>query len=180
MREHDQKDLQPLAALMPRGAGHQFVAYADACSGVPGAPHEANLAAVNAIVRRLTPQPEFICFPGDEIQGLTADTAALRSQWRHWLDREMAWHDRRTIPLYHTTGNHTTYDAPARRSFAKCWPICRAMARPVKRGCPTGYGEATSSSSSSTPSGRARRRGPRRNGLAGQVLTAQPMRATSS
>jgi hypothetical protein len=117
MREHDQKDLQPLAALMPRGVGHQFVAYADACSGVPGAPHEANLAAVNAIVRRLTPQPEFICFPGDEIQGLTADTAALRSQWRHWLDREMAWHDRRTIPLYHTTGNHTTYDAPSEAIF---------------------------------------------------------------
>lgn len=117
MRERDQTDPQPLAALTPRGAGHQFVAYADACSGVPGAPHEAHLAAVNAVVRRLRPQPEFLCFPGDEIQGLTADAAALRSQWRHWLDREMAWHDRRAIPLYHATGNHTTYDAPSEAIF---------------------------------------------------------------
>lgn len=112
-----------LTALTPRGeAGHQFVVYADACSGVPGAPHEANFAAVNAIVRRLRPQPAFICFPGDEIQGLTTDEATLRAQWRHWLDREMAWHDRAAIPIYHTTGNHTTYDAPSEAIFREMLP----------------------------------------------------------
>ncbi|HET8625913.1 MAG TPA: metallophosphoesterase [Thermomicrobiales bacterium] len=100
-----------IPALVPRGAGHQFVLYADACSGVPGAPHEATFAAVNAVVARLRPQPEFVCFPGDEVIGLTADAAALRRQWDHWFGREMAWLDRAAVPLYHTTGNHTTYDA---------------------------------------------------------------------
>ena len=107
----------PIAALVPRGAGHQFVCYADACSGVPGALHERTFAAVNAIVARLRPQPEFICFPGDEIIGLVADEAALRRQWAHWFDREMAWLDRAAIPLYHTTGNHTTYDALSEAVF---------------------------------------------------------------
>src|SRR5262245_1280366 len=109
-------DPVPIPALLPRGDGHQFVCYADACSGVPGGRHEATFAAVNGIVARLRPRPEFICFPGDEILGLTADDAALRAQWRHWLDREMAWLDRAAIPLYHTTGNHTTYDAKIERA----------------------------------------------------------------
>src|SRR5688572_9284332 len=92
-----------IRALVPRGAGHQFVWYADSCSGMPGAPHEKTLAAVNAVVRKLRPQPEFICFPGDEIIGLTADEGELRRQWRYWLDHEMAWLDHEAIPLYHTT-----------------------------------------------------------------------------
>lgn len=56
-------------------------------------------------------------FAGDEIVGLTQDEAALRAQWRHWLDTEMAWLDRRAIPIWHTTGNHTTYDAMSERVF---------------------------------------------------------------
>ncbi len=101
-----------VSALIPRdGAGHQFLCYADCCSGVPGGAHEATFAAVNAVVRRLEPAPEFICFPGDEIIGLTADETQLRHQWRHWFEKEMAWLDRETIPLYHTSGNHTAYDA---------------------------------------------------------------------
>ena len=103
---------------VPRDSeGQQFVIYADACSGVPGALHETTFAAVNAVVARLHPRPEFICFPGDEIQGLTADMTALRAQWRHWFDQEMAWLDRDAIPLYHTTGNHTTYDAASEAVF---------------------------------------------------------------
>jgi len=108
----------PIPALVPRNhAGHQFVCYADSCSGVPGAPHEAAFAAMNAVVSRLSPKPQFICFPGDEIAGLTADDEALRGQWRYWLDREMAWLDRKAIPLYHTTGNHTTYDRASEAVF---------------------------------------------------------------
>jgi len=107
-----------LPALTPRGAGHQFVFYGDACSGVPGAPHERTFAAVNAVVDRLSPPPEFIVFAGDEIAGLTGDEAALRAQWRHWLEVEMAWLDRELIPLYHATSNHTTYDAMSERVFA--------------------------------------------------------------
>lgn len=108
----------PIPALLPRTeSGHQFVCYADSCSGVPNALHETTFANVNAIVSRLDPPPEFICFPGDEIIGLTADNDALRQQWRHWFEREMAWLDRAAIPLYHTTGNHTTYDAHSERIY---------------------------------------------------------------
>lgn len=106
-----------LPALLPQGPGHQFVCYADSCSGVPGAAHERNFAAANRVVARLQPPPEFICFPGDEIIGLVADEGELRRQWAHWFGREMAWLDRSTIPLYHTTGNHTAYDALSEAVF---------------------------------------------------------------
>lgn len=109
---------ESIPALLPEaGRGYQFVCYADSCSGVPGALHEATFAAVNAIVARLCPPPEFICFPGDEISGLTADREVLRQQWQHWLTHEMAWLDRQVTPLYHTTGNHTTYDAASEAVF---------------------------------------------------------------
>jgi hypothetical protein len=39
-----------------------------------------------------------------------ADADELKAQWRHWLDREMGWLDRQSIPLWQTTSNHTTYD----------------------------------------------------------------------
>lgn len=108
---------KPIPALTPHGAGHQFVCYADSCSGVPGARHEGTLAAVNAVVAHLAPPPEFICFPGDEIIGLTADDAELRRQWQHWFTQEMAWLDQKAIPLYHTTANHTVYDAASEAIF---------------------------------------------------------------
>lgn len=107
-----------IPALQPRDAtGCQFLCYGDCCSGVPGAPHEATTAQVNAVAARLDPPPEFVCFLGDEVIGLTSDLAALRAQWRHWLDHEMAWLDRSRVPVYHTTGNHTTYDAGSEEVF---------------------------------------------------------------
>lgn len=108
---------RPITALLPRGQGHQFVLYGDACSGVAGALHERTFAGVNAAVRRLAPSPEFILFLGDEIAGYTADADALRQQWRHWLDHEMGWLDRRAIPMWHTTSNHATYDAMSEAVF---------------------------------------------------------------
>ena len=54
---------------------------------------------------RLWPPPEFICFLGDEISGLTTDGEELQRQWRYWFDHELAWLDRHKIPLYHTTGH---------------------------------------------------------------------------
>lgn len=107
-----------IEALTPRGPGRQFVFYGDSCSGVPDAPHEANLRRINAVVRRIRPAPDFVVFPGDEIIGLVADEAALRRQWRHWFDVEMAWLDRARTPLYNATANHTTYDAMSERVFA--------------------------------------------------------------
>ncbi len=106
-----------IQALRPRGQGHQFVIYGDACSGVPGALHEMTFASVNAVVERLDPSPEFILFPGDEIIGLTPDEATLRDQWRHWLDVEMRWLDRGKLPIWHSTGNHTAYDAMSEAVF---------------------------------------------------------------
>jgi hypothetical protein len=108
---------EPIPALQPRGPGHRFVVYGDSCSGVPGAPHEACFAAVNAVLRRIVPPPEFILFPGDEVIGLTPDPDALRAQWRHWLDVEMAWLDRRATPVWHTTGNHTAWDTMSEAVF---------------------------------------------------------------
>lgn len=108
----------PIPALTPRGRqGHQFVCYADCCSGIPNTERETTFAALNSLISRLSPPPEFICFPGDEIRGLTADEAQLRGQWWHWFGQEMAWLDREQIPLYHTTGNHTVYDALSERVF---------------------------------------------------------------
>jgi len=105
-----------IPALVPRGAGHQFVLYGDSCSGVPGGRHEQAFARVNAVVRRLAPGPQFLVFAGDEVAGLTPEPRALRAQWRHWLDVEMGWRDRR-VPLWHATGNHTTYDAMSADTF---------------------------------------------------------------
>jgi Calcineurin-like phosphoesterase len=120
-----------LPAILPRGAGHQFVVYGDCCSGIAGALHERTFASVNAIVRRLEPPPEFIAFLGDEVAGLTADRAELEAQWRHWLQREMAWLDRQAIPLWNTTSNHTTYDEMSEAAF-------RAMLGHLPRNGPPG------------------------------------------
>jgi hypothetical protein len=84
---------------------------------LPGALHEKTFASVNAVVQRLRPLPEFILFPGDEIIGLTTDSDALRAQWRYWFDTEMAWLDRAAVPIWHTTGNHTTYDVMSETVF---------------------------------------------------------------
>ncbi|KAA3664157.1 MAG: hypothetical protein DWQ04_07155 [Chloroflexi bacterium] len=109
---------QSIQALGPHdGNGHQFVCYADCCSGIPDAPHEETFAAVNNVVARLQPQPEFICFPGDEIKGLTANEKTLHEQWRYWFELEMKWLDKENIPLYHTTGNHTVYDSVSEAVF---------------------------------------------------------------
>lgn len=128
------KNEPTIPALTPRGAGHQFVFYGDSCSGVSGAPHEKTFAAVNAIVRRFSPKPEFIIFPGDEVIGLTAEADILRAQWRHWLDVEMAWLDRAEISLYHTTSNHTTYDAMSERVFAEMLPHLPRNGPPDQQG----------------------------------------------
>ena len=103
--------------MRPKFNGHQFVMYGDSCSGVPNALHESTFASVNAVLQRLAEPPEFICYPGDEIMGLTTDPDELRRQWDYWFNQEMAWLDRDAIPMYHTTGNHTTYDTMSEDIF---------------------------------------------------------------
>jgi Calcineurin-like phosphoesterase len=124
MHENPRLPVQ-IPALSPRGEGHQFVLYGDACSGIPGALHEQTFAAVNAVVRRLVPKPQFIIFAGDEIVGLTPEADQLRSQWRHWLDNEMGWLDRHCIPIWHATGNHTTYDEMSESVFREVLDLPR-------------------------------------------------------
>ena len=99
--------------------GHQFILYGDSCSGVPKALHEKTHAKINNIIKTLSPPPEFIIFPGDEVIGLTTDETALRQQWQYWLNHEMAWLDQTAIPLYNCTGNHTTYSPMSERIFAE-------------------------------------------------------------
>lgn len=123
MTREIQGDDEPIYALRPRSrSGHQFVVYGDSCSGVPGGRHEATFARINSVLSRLSPGPEFICFLGDEIVGLTHDAGELRRQWRYWQDHEMAWLVGQAIPLYRTTGNHTTFDAQSESIFREMRP----------------------------------------------------------
>ncbi len=103
-------------------SSHRFVLVGDFCSGVPGGPHEAILAAISAQIAGLEPEPDFICFLGDHIQGLTPDERQLRGQWRHWLDNEFGWTKARSFPVYHLTSNHNTYDAMSERVFRELFP----------------------------------------------------------
>jgi len=107
-----------IGSLLPDGVGHQFVLYGDSCSGVAGQIHAENLKKINSVIANLSATPEFILFPGDEIIGLTDDEAELRGEWRRFFEEEMAWLDREAVPLYHTTGNHTAYNAMSERVFA--------------------------------------------------------------
>ncbi len=118
----------PIPVLKPRADGHQFVVYGDSCSGVPGAPHEKTFRQINSAISALMAAPQFICFLGDEIMGLSADGVELRQQWQHFFEQEMAWLDRAAIPLYHTTGNHTVYDGASEAVFRE------AMARLPQNG----------------------------------------------
>ena len=110
-------DSDHIASLLPRGPGQSFVVYGDACSGVPGAPHERTFAQVNAVLARLEPEPEFVIFTGDEISGLTDDTEQLRAQWRQFLEQELRWPGRPLPTVFQTTGNHTTYNAESEAVF---------------------------------------------------------------
>jgi hypothetical protein len=101
---------------------------------VPGALNETTFAAVNAVIRRLLPQPEFICFPGDEIRGLTVGPDVLRNQWRYWHEEEMSWLNRQATPLYHTTGNHTTYNVASEDVFREMFPHLPRNGPPGQKG----------------------------------------------
>lgn len=109
---------QKITALNPNVAGWQFVIVGDSCSGVPGHLHEKNLSKISRVIRRLRPLPQAIIFPGDEILGLVTNESVLRKQWSHFLDEEMAWVRELEIPLYHSTGNHTTYSRMSERVFS--------------------------------------------------------------
>ena len=111
-----------IAALVPQGAGHQFVFYGDCCSGTVGGPTENNFAQVNASLAQLDPQPDFIIFLGDHVSGTPGDAQGMKKQWHHWLTKEMAWLDSDQIPLYHITSNHDTRDQVLESVWRETFP----------------------------------------------------------
>jgi hypothetical protein len=87
-----------IASLTPRVGGQQFVLYGDACSGVPSAPHERTFAAINAVIRRLVPPPEFIIFPGGGFACALAPTNAA-SRMVFSMGRYKFFHHRRHVVI---------------------------------------------------------------------------------
>ena len=119
-----------IPTMKPDESGHQFVIYSDSCSGAQGALHEQTFHQVNELISALDQAPQFICFPGDEVMGLTRDRDQLRRQWRYFFEQELSWLDRDAVPLYHTTGNHTVYDRMSESVFRE------TMARQPQNGPP--------------------------------------------
>lgn len=97
--------------------GHHFVIYSDSCTGLPGALHEQNFRQLNDLIAAFDQAPQFICFPGDEIMGLTNDRERLRDLWSYFFETELSWLDRDAVPVYHTSGNHTVYDCMSESVF---------------------------------------------------------------
>ena len=106
-----------LRSLLPRTeTGCHFVAYGDCCIGPPepGRGHEEHLAAVHRVMHQLDPRPEFVCFLGDLIWGLTRehgpnhDAESLRQEWAVKLPREMKPLTDLDVPVFRIPGNHDT------------------------------------------------------------------------
>jgi len=95
----------------------RFVLVGDCCSGIVGGPHERTFAAISKQIEALAPEPDFLCFLGDHIDGLTEDESTLREQWDHWLNVEFRWVKDRALRTYHLASNHITYSAMSRRVF---------------------------------------------------------------
>jgi hypothetical protein len=110
---------EQLSALLTRSqSGHQFVVYGDCCIGPPepGRDHEQHLAAVHAVLQRLDPKPEFVCFMGDMIWGLTSDhrpctdAQILRAEWDRVLANQMKPLASLDVPVFRIPGNHDTFN----------------------------------------------------------------------
>ena len=124
----------PIPTIKPGKSGHQFVIYSDSCSGAQGALHEQTFRQVNDVIVALDQAPQFICFPGDEVMGLTTDRDQLRRQWRYFFERELSWLDREVVPLYHSTGNHTVYDRMSESVFRETMAHLPQNGPPDQRG----------------------------------------------
>lgn len=113
-----------IPVLTPRSEdGLQFVAYGDCCISPPepGRGHEEHLEAVHAVLHRLRPRPDFVCFLGDMIWGLTRehgpnfDADALRAEWQRVLNGAMKPLADLDAPVYRIAGNHDTFNAASEK-----------------------------------------------------------------
>ena len=116
--------------MTPRSErGTQFVAYGDCCVGPPqpGRGHEEHLAAVHEVMGRLEPGPDFVCFLGDMIWGITADNAppdpaVLRGEWDRALSGPMRPLSDLDVPVYRIAGNHDTFDTISEGVWREVFP----------------------------------------------------------
>lgn len=115
-------DSDLIPALIPHDPdGHQFVAYGDCCSGIRGGGSEKIFAAVNDVVRRLMPQPDFYCWLGDSLADSREEAAELRAEWDYWLNVEMGWLDK-SVPFYRITSNHDSSNELSERVWREVFP----------------------------------------------------------
>jgi hypothetical protein len=111
-----------IPVLIPHELGPQFVLYGDCCSGIPDRPFEKNFASINRALKQLDPPPEFIIFLGDHVEGAGCSEDDLKSQWKHWLTKEMAWLDTSRTPIYHITSNHNTFNTLSEEVWRDTFP----------------------------------------------------------
>ena len=120
-----------LPSLLPRsGNGFQFVAYGDCCIGPPepGRGHEEHLAAIHRGIHRLEPKPEFVCFLGNLIWGLTKehgpndDGDSLSDEWATKLSGEMKPLTDLGVPVFRIPGNHDTMTPISETVWRKVFP----------------------------------------------------------
>ena len=124
-------DSATLPALLPRTEqGYHFVAYGDCCIGPPepGRGHEEHLAAVHQVMHRLDPRPQFVCFLGDLIWGLTQehgpnyDGESLHQEWTVKLPREMKSLTDLNVPVFRIPGNHDTMTPVSEAVWREVFP----------------------------------------------------------
>ena len=122
---------ETLPSLLQRTeSGYHFVAYGDCCIGPPepGRGHEEHLAAVHRVMQRLDPHPQFVCFLGDLIWGLTDehgpnhDGEALRDEWRVRLTQEMKPLTDLGVPVFRIPGNHDTMTPVSEAVWREVYP----------------------------------------------------------
>jgi hypothetical protein len=89
-----------IPALAAQPTGHQFVLIGDSHTVSQG----SQFQAINAVIDRLQPPPEFVCLAGDHVWGWTEDEQALREQWRQWSSQNKSLLTHR---IFHCTANHT-------------------------------------------------------------------------
>ncbi|MEJ1964505.1 MAG: hypothetical protein WDO56_24335 [Gammaproteobacteria bacterium] len=106
-----------IPALLPRDAsGHQFVLFSDCTVNGKDARSTDALVGISRVIQRLTPQPQFISFPGDAV-----GTGANADEWDFFLG-QMKWVRDRGIPLYQSTSNHNAHNFQAEANFRKYFP----------------------------------------------------------
>jgi len=106
---------QVIPALTAQPSGYQFVLIGDPHTVTQG----SQFQAVNAVIDRLQPPPEFVCLAGDHVWGCTEDEKALRDQWQQWFGQNKSLLTRR---IFHCTANHTVIGPRSAALYGEQFP----------------------------------------------------------